>query len=235
MALKPTPSRVDELFQRAHAALSTDATRESATKLEQRLQPLAAELFLEWLVGEKRFENQSQQTEYWLSRFYDEIFIDEQPDATRIYTRFGLPLARAGYVARLLRARATTTWRKAARVELKKRLNDNKASALQEKKDGQAHIIEYDIGLSTGAADELRVMYDRSPNRLGLSRHSAVCVGCPSQPRRCFSCSITSLVKEIHDEREPANHGGPDADARRSRWHLFQHSAQPVAAYAAGR
>jgi hypothetical protein len=161
MATKQPPSRVDELLQRANGALITDATRQSATKLEQRLQPLAAELLLEWLVGEKRFESQSQQTEYWISRFYEEIFIDEQPDVTRIYSRFGIPLARASYVARLLRARATTTWRKAARVELKKRLNDKKASALQEKKDGQAHIIEYDIGLSTGAADELRVMYDR--------------------------------------------------------------------------
>jgi hypothetical protein len=32
------------------------------------------------------------------------VFVDEQPDATRIYVRFGVNLPRAGYLARLRRA-----------------------------------------------------------------------------------------------------------------------------------
>ena len=159
--------RLDELVERATSALGVDTTKSSAGKLNDRLEPLAAELLLEWLVGEKRFESQSQQTEYWLSRFYEEIFTDEQPDAARIYSRFGLPLSKAGYVARLLRARNSAGWRGAARVELKKRLNDKKASASKEKKEGQGHITEYEIPLSPGAADELRVTYDRMVAAMG--------------------------------------------------------------------
>lgn len=156
-----TPDRLGDLSQRAFDALVTDASPEAVKALQGRLQPFAAELLLEWLAGEKRFESQSQQTEYWLSRFYEEFFTDEQPDATRIYARFGLSLPRAGYVARLLRARGTATWRKAARAELKGRLKEKEASALQLQEEGQAQVQEYDIGLSSGAADELRVMYDR--------------------------------------------------------------------------
>src|SRR5262245_43791085 len=123
---KQSTARVEELAERATTALGIDATKQSAARLQQRLQPLATELLLEWLVGEKRFDSPSQQTEYWLSRFYEEIFTDEQPDAARIYSRFGLPLSKAGYVARLLRARSSATWRGAARTELKRRLNEKK-------------------------------------------------------------------------------------------------------------
>jgi hypothetical protein len=161
MATTLAPDRLGDLAQRALDALATDASGAATARLKERLGPLATELMLEWLTGDKRFDSQSQQTEYWLSRFYDEIFTDEQPEASRIYTRFGLPLARAGYVARLLRAHATATWRKAARVELKQRLKEKEASALQEQAQGRGHIAEYDIGLSPGAADELRVQYDR--------------------------------------------------------------------------
>jgi hypothetical protein len=158
---KQASDRLAELSQRAFDALAVDASPAAVKALKERLQPLAAELLFEWLTGDQRFESQSQQTEYWLSRFYDEVFADEQPDATHIYTRFGLTLPRAGYVARLLRARGTATWRQAARVELTKRLKEREASARQEQAEGQGQISEYDIGLSPGASDELRVLYDR--------------------------------------------------------------------------
>jgi len=158
---KQARDRFTELSQRAFDALAVDASPEAVKTLQERLQPLAAELVLEWLTGDKRFESQSQQTEYWLSRFYDEVFVDEQPDATRIYTRFGLSLPRAGYVARLLRARGTATWRQAARAELAKRLKEREASARQEEAEGQGQSSDYEIGLSPGASDELRVLYDR--------------------------------------------------------------------------
>ena len=60
----------------------------------------------------------SQQAEYWLARLYEDIFIDEQPEATRIYMRFQMPLPRAQYIARLMLARRTAQWRKAAREEV---------------------------------------------------------------------------------------------------------------------
>lgn len=91
-----------------------------------------------WVVGEKRFESQSQQREYWLSRFYEEVFIDEQPDATRIYERFGMSLPRAGYLSRLLRARRIAQWRHAARLELKRQLERKRQAAVVAKANGYA-------------------------------------------------------------------------------------------------
>ena len=149
------------LVARALTALSIDASAVAVTRAHERLETLAGTLLLEWLVGDKRFESQTQQTEYWLSRFYDEIHDDEQPDATRIYERFGLNLPRAGYIARLLRARGVAQWRQTARKELKVQLERYLVKAEAAKKDGQAHIQEFDLSLSPGAADEMRVMYDR--------------------------------------------------------------------------
>ena len=149
------------LLDRALAALSTGASATARKNLKSNLEKLAATLILEWVVGDKRFESQSQQTEYWLSRFYESIFVDEQPDATRIYERFGIGLPRAGYMTRLLRARRGGQWRQAARAELKTQLERHKMAALEEKREGRAHITEFDVSLSPGAADELRVVYDR--------------------------------------------------------------------------
>ncbi|MHC2627247.1 hypothetical protein ACVIW2_009334 [Bradyrhizobium huanghuaihaiense] len=158
---KPEDDARKALLERAHALLSTDASPAAKKNLKSGLDGLAATLLLEWLVGDKRFESQSQQAEYWLSRFYEDIFVDEQPDATRIYERFGVNLPRAGYLARLLRARRAGQWRQAARVELKTQLERYKARAEEAKKEGQGHVTEFDLSLSLGAADELRVLYDR--------------------------------------------------------------------------
>jgi hypothetical protein len=72
-----------------------------------------------------------------------------------------LSLPKAGYLARMLRARRAPQWRQAARVELKTQLERHKAAALAATKEGQAHITEFDVSLSPGGADELRVLYDR--------------------------------------------------------------------------
>jgi hypothetical protein len=149
------------LLGRARAAIAIDASAAAGEHVQTRLERLASTLLLEWLVGEKRFESQSQQTEYWLSRFYEEIFEDEQPDATRIYERFGLSLPRAAYLARLLRARRVAQWRQAAGLEMKTQLERYKARAEAAQGEGQGHITEFDLSLSAGAADELRVLYDR--------------------------------------------------------------------------
>ncbi|MCP3392041.1 hypothetical protein NLM27_24935 [Bradyrhizobium sp. CCGB12] len=158
---KPEDDARKALLDRAQALLSNDASPTVKKSLKSNLEPLAAALLLEWIVGDKRFESQSQQTEYWLSRFYEGIFVDEQPDATRIYERFGINLARAGYLARLLRARRASQWRQAARAELKTQLERYKARAEEARKEGQGHVTEFDVSLSPGAADEMRVVYDR--------------------------------------------------------------------------
>jgi hypothetical protein len=149
------------LLSRATAALASDASPATAKQLDSRVERLASALLLEWIVGDQRFESMSQQTEHWLAQFYETIYHDEQPDATRIYTRFGLSLPRASYIARLLRARRTGQWRKAAREELMATLNRKREAALEVEKDGQAHVQEFDLSLSPGAAEELRVVYDR--------------------------------------------------------------------------
>lgn len=152
--------RREQLLARAKAALGQDASPEARKAIEVGLEKLAAELALEWLLGESRFESQSQQTEYWLSRFYEDLFIDEQPEPTRIYQRFGLNLPKAAYLARLLRARRSAHWRQAARRELRAQIERHKPAAIKAREAKQAHVTEFDLSLSPGAADELKVVYD---------------------------------------------------------------------------
>jgi hypothetical protein len=158
---KPENEALKALVERGQVLLAVDASPAAMKLIDGKLQTLSATLFLEWLVADRRFETQSQQTEYWLSRFYEEVFVDEQPDATRIYNRFRLNLPRAGYLARLLRARRAAHWRQAARLELKTQLGRHEAGAREARKEGQAHVTEFDVSLSPGAADELRVLYDK--------------------------------------------------------------------------
>jgi hypothetical protein len=151
----------EQLLVRARTVLSAQATSDSNANLKSRLEQLASALVLEWIVGERRFESQGQQTEYWLFRFYQDIFKDEQPDATRIYERFGLGFARAAYLARLLRARRTAHWRAAARAELQQELNRYRERASADEERGRTHIQEYEVNQSPGAADELRLIYNQ--------------------------------------------------------------------------
>src|ERR1700741_1489482 len=117
--MAPKNTRLSDLVAQASAALSLDCSEPSKDRIGSKLQDLAAELMLEWLVADKRFDSQSQQTEYWLSRFYEDIYSDEQPDAARIYERFNISLPRSTYLTRLLRARRMGQWRKAAQQEVK--------------------------------------------------------------------------------------------------------------------
>ena len=60
------------LLDRAQAALKLDASPTAQKLAKVKLESLASTLLLEWLVGDRRFESQSQQAEYWLSRIYEE-------------------------------------------------------------------------------------------------------------------------------------------------------------------
>lgn len=149
------------LLQRARASLVAEASDASKALIEARLEAVAASLALEWLVGDRRFESQGQQTEHWLARLYEELYPDEQPDATRLYLRFGLPLPRAQYVARLLLARRTGHWRNAARAEVTGALKVFEADAKKARDKDVSQTVRFDISLTRGGYDELVVLYDR--------------------------------------------------------------------------
>jgi hypothetical protein len=166
-----------ELLARAKASLAVDASAAAKARIEARLEAVAASLALEWITGERRFESQGQQMEYWLGRLYEALFPDEQPDATRLYVRFGLPLPRAQYVTRLLLARRSAHWREAARNEVVGALETYEANARAAIKADAGSTTPYKISLSRGAYDEVVVIYDRMVGAIaGQDR--------PSPPRR---------------------------------------------------
>ncbi len=194
------------LLQRARASLATDASPETRQRLEDRLEAVAASLALEWITGERRFESQGQQMEYWLSRIYEALFPDEQPDATRLYVRFGLPLPRAQYVTRLLLARRSAHWREAANREVRAALETFEANARQAARgeDGGA-TTTFKISVSRGGYDELVVIYDRMVGAIAGQQR-------PSPPRRepssptlvWFSISAPGLIAILEQVRRDA-------------------------------
>jgi hypothetical protein len=141
-------------------ALAIEASPETVRRIEADFDKLCVELVSDWLLGERRFESVSQQTEHWLARLYDVLYVDEQPEASRLYERFRLPLPRAQYLARLLMARRAGQWRKAARTELIATLGRLKASAGDAVEAGEGQVQRYDTSLSRGAYDELVVAYE---------------------------------------------------------------------------
>lgn len=195
----------DALLKRVRDTLGLDASEAAQTKLAEALERVAARLALEWLSGDRRFESVSQQTEHWLAAFYEEIFTDEQPDATRIYERFGVSLPRATYLARLLRARRTGLWRAAARQEVQVQLERHEAAALEDERGNVAHVQEYELSLSSGAADELRVIYNRLSGSVAEKERPS-----PPKPRpsygdaRWFAIRADSLLLILrHLKGEP--------------------------------
>lgn len=157
----PLADRVSQLAAIAQEKLALDASAASAALIKDKLQLVAAEMGLEWLAGVKRFENQSQQAEHWLSRLYDELYPDEQPDGGRIYSRLDLPLSRAQYLARLLLAHNTSRWRDSAREEARVTLEGLRAKAAKAAGDKRGDTQFFDLSLTRGAYEQLIVRYDQ--------------------------------------------------------------------------
>ncbi|MEZ5853029.1 MAG: hypothetical protein R3D68_20535 [Hyphomicrobiaceae bacterium] len=153
-------THLDKLLARATSNLSIQTSDASASLVRRRLESVAAELALEWIAGERRFESLSQQTEHWLARLYEELYRDEQPEATRIYARFGLPLPRAAYLTRLLLARNTGQWRDAAHREVLNSLNNVETKAQDAANAKAAKTQRFDLSLSRGGYEQLVVLYD---------------------------------------------------------------------------
>lgn len=156
-------ARVDRAAQLLGAAkkqLAFDASVNARERIEKRLETICTELVGEWLTGERRFESPSQQAEHWIARIYEEIFEDEQPDATRLYMRFQLPLPRAHYVTRLMLARRTAQWRSAAREEILRVLASVEKKAKEAADAGEDQTQRFDLSVSRGGYDELMVVFD---------------------------------------------------------------------------
>jgi hypothetical protein len=174
--------RLDALVTLAQERLGIEASGPSRKRLSDRLRTVAAELALEWILGERRFESQNQQMEHWLARLYEDVFSDEQPEASRIYARFGLTLPRAQYVTRLLLARRSAQWRDAAKGEVLAALESYEAKSIDARKAKTAQTQRWEMSLSRGGYDELVVFYDLMTSRIaGPNR--------PSPPKRTPSSS----------------------------------------------
>lgn len=192
---------------RVKQALSRQASGAAIERIDREYEQLCVELVSEWLLGERRFESVSQQTEHWLARLYDVIYVDEQPEATRLYERFQIPLPRAQYVARLLMARRAAQWRNAARVELRATLRRLEKSARDAIADSQGSVQRYETSLSRGAYDELIVIYENLSRSISDTERPAPPRKLPSSPTLVwFSITaetavavLTALDKELAD------------------------------------
>jgi hypothetical protein len=101
----------------------------NAADATEALCALSLELFLEWLLNERRFETMSQATEHWVASVEERLFPDEAPNPTKLYSRYALSLPKARYLARLLLARRSAHWRASARRELLARLREFESDA----------------------------------------------------------------------------------------------------------
>ncbi|MFK0206322.1 hypothetical protein [Agrobacterium sp. NPDC090283] len=120
---------------------------------------IAADLFFEWLLNERRFETMSQATEHYVAKVEEKLYPDDPPNPTKLYERYSLPLARARYLARILLARRSARWREGARRELLAKLNEKRVDAEAAEAAGRLSQ-EFDCVLSRPAYDEFQVLYE---------------------------------------------------------------------------
>lgn len=152
--------RIDALLSRARESLVLETSEMTKRRIDDHLRDLAAELALQWITGERRFENQGQQLEHWLGHLYENLFVDEQPNPARIYARFGVPLTRAQYVSRLLFARRKNQWRDAAVREVKAALESVEVKAKDALIEKAGKTQSFDLSLTRGGFEQLIVFYD---------------------------------------------------------------------------
>jgi hypothetical protein len=205
----PRQSRPERERLRAHAitALKAQASPPSQARIDELFDALCIELIAEWIAGETRFESQTQQTEYWLTRCYEELFSDEQPDPTRLYTRFALSLPRAQYLARLLRVRMAPAWQSTVREELRHCLEDVEADAREADHLLQAKTQRFDCSLSRGAYDALLVLYEAATGDATGQRAAPPRV-LPSSPNIVwFSVTAETILAVLTTLRHEARNG----------------------------
>jgi hypothetical protein len=187
----------------ARAALSIDASEEARRRIVQQFDRLCIELISEWLTGERRFESVGQQTEYWIARLYEELYVDEQPEAARLYARFSLPLPRAQYLVRLLLARRVAQWRVAARREAELTLGRFEGPARDAIKDKAGQVQRFETSLSNGGYNELIVAYEFIVRPMADRERPTPPLKLPSSPAVIwFSITAETLVALLEHFRK---------------------------------
>ncbi|OWK21496.1 hypothetical protein AJ88_24100 [Mesorhizobium amorphae CCBAU 01583] len=220
--LMEADERLSQLLKRAIDNLSLEASEPTRQMLAKRLEKLAAELALEWIIGERRFENVTNRLEYWLARLYEDIFLDEQPDATRIYSRLGFALPRSQYLARLLIARRSAHWRQAARKEVADALSQIEKKALEAMRRSKAQLSALSSVFRKGRMTNYvsstisrRLLLPANLGRFlqGGSRRRPSSSGSPSRPTS--SSPFSKRLKEMpNDAYQPSVHSWIAFDTR---------------------
>lgn len=193
---------MSDIVEAARAALSIDTSKETQQRIQKQFDRLCIELVSEWVTGERRFESVSQQAEYWLARLYEEFYLDEQPEATRLYARFRLPLPRAQYVTRLLLARRAAQWRVAARREVESTLARSESPARDAIKAKEGQVQRFETSLSKGGYEELIVTYEFVVRPIKDGERPAPPRKLPSSPAvTWFSITAETLIAVLEHLR----------------------------------
>ncbi len=144
--------------------------------LAQAWLPLAAEAWLGWLSGEKRYNSLTEQYSDWIEQIYARLLPEtEAPSAERLFNSFNVPYGQAQYIARVLNNRALARWREHALEQLK--------AALLERKDevyawiaDQRETAVVELVLFKPAATELEILVESlfrdSPGEVDIPRTS---------------------------------------------------------------
>lgn len=140
MAIRITIELDDEDADRIAAAFDRQDDREAACTT---FVGIATRHMQGWISGDRRYRSLTEQYAEWIEDFYRELLsADEVPDAARLYNSFNVPYGQASYIARILKNKALTQWRRKARQELRDKLAAvrDQAKRNTEKKDGDRMI-----------------------------------------------------------------------------------------------
>jgi len=163
------------------------------------LAKMAADSWVDWLSGSKRYSSLTEQYADWAEDIYVSLLPeDEAPSADRLYNSFSIPYGQAQYIARLLNNKTLTQWRQRAMDQLKSRMEDKLAEADDILRSGDA-TVDVEVIMSKLAYLELRAIYERlfeeDPDTYGLysarSRGNLYSVAIPAT---CFRKVYEALV-----------------------------------------
>jgi len=166
----------DEIAIIEHAFASSRF--ETLEKLAQASLQLAAQAWLLWLSGEKRYNSLTDQYIDWIEKIYDRLLpLEEMPSVERLLNFFYLPYGQALYITRVLNNRDTPRLQAQALNELKKALRDRKGD--MDKLGPALDKQKYSIDMDKSAAIQLEIiaknLWRESSNEVDLPRRSGTC------------------------------------------------------------
>lgn len=86
----------------------------------EQLVQLAANSWIDWLSGEKRYTSLTDQYADWVEQICVSLLPEEEaPSFDRLYNSFNIPPGQAQYIERVLSNKSFTRWRERAIKELK--------------------------------------------------------------------------------------------------------------------